>query len=367
MKNFFYKAKTLYRFWKTFENEKAAFLSGGMVKEFEDALAGFLEMKYAVAVASGTDALVLSLKAFGVGPGDEVIVPATSAFATAAAVRWVHATPVFVDVKSEDMLIDLAMVERAITRNTKAIIPVHLNGKIADMEAVRSLAKKHSLAVIEDAAQAIGSRYKNKSAGYFGDVACYSFNPHKILSAHDGGAVVTNNPDIAEKISLMRTYGARPGKIHLDHPMVGVSSRLSPYHAAILVEAIPFLPAVIRRSRENFFMYSTALSGIDNIAIPSLSSEEHFINGHRFFVLSKSKNALFPALKRRNPEIRTDHVVPLPYFTALNQKGCQKGDFPVAERIAREAVFLPTHSALSKDGVEAIADLIASFSGGGCE
>ncbi len=357
MENFFHQFKIFLALWDSIQKKDFG-LQNKAVAKFEKSLAEYLGVKYVIAVASGTDALILSLKAFDLGPGDEVIVPSVSAFSTAAAVRWVNAIPVFVDVRAGDMNIDSALIEAALTKKTKAVIPVHLNGKMAEMEIIRSIADRNSLIVIEDAAQAIGSKYKDKPVGHYGEVACLSFNPHKILGTYDGGAVVTNNKEVAEKIFYIRTYGAHPKEIHRNHPLIGISSRLSPLHAAILSEKLPGLSALVSHSRANYFLYVKMLADIGDWTVSQSPSDEHFINGHRFFFLTQRRDELFPVLRKTYNRIRTDHTVPLPYFPVLNVKNYKRGDFPVAEKIANEAVFLPTHYPLNLKDVEKISKAV---------
>lgn len=357
--DFFSQFKILVSLWEVIRKKETSFASQTAAR-FEKELAEFIGVKYVIALASGTDALILSLKAYDIGPGDEVIIPSVSAFATAAAVRWVNAIPIFVDVRIEDMLIDPQKIETAITSKTKAIIPVHLNGKMADMETITRIANKKSIPVIEDAAQAIGSQYKDKQPGHYGKMACLSFNFRKILGTYDGGAVITNDQKIAEKISLMRTYGAKFHEIHLEHPLIGISSRLSPLHAAILSEKLPKLERLIEHTRKNYFLSAKLLSGAGNWLLPQID-DDCFINGYRYFLLTSRRDELVKFVREAGGKIHVDHHVPLPYFDVLNSQGYQTGDFPVAERIAKEAVFLPTHPRIYKREIEKTVNLVKQF------
>lgn len=359
MNDFFSQFKILLSLWGVILKKESSFASQSVI-HFEKKMAELLEVKHVVAVGSGTDALILSLKAFDIGPGDEVIVPSVSAFATASAVRWVNAVPIFVDVRMEDMLMDPGKIEAVVTQKTKAIIPVHLNGKMADMETIMRIANKRSIIVIEDAAQAIGSKYKDKPPGHYGKVACLSFNFRKILGTYDGGAVATNDPEVAGKLSLMRTYGAKFHQIHLEHPLIGISSRLSPLHAAILYEKLPRLGYLVEQARKNYFLYAKLLSGVGDWLLPQIS-EDCFINGYRYFLLTAHRDELVKFVKEAGGKIHVDHSVPLPYFDTLNFQEYKIGDFPIAERIAKEAVFLPTRPGISKREVEKTVSLAKQF------
>ncbi len=287
-----------------------------------------------------------------------MIVPAVSAFSSAGAVRWLGAVPVFVDAR-EDGNINPDLIERAVTPKTRAIIAVHLNGKIAEMDTILAIANKHSIFLIEDAAQAIGAKYKGKPVGYYGDIACLSFNPMKILSAYgDGGAVVTRSKELAEKVYLMRTYGARPKEIHFNHPLVGIASRLNSFQAAALSIKLKSLERDIDDCRKNFFVYEKMLRAVPGISFLAATGDD-FINGHRFMILTAERNELKKFLHEKGVKTNSDHVIPLPYFSALNTGGYKEGDFPVAERIAQEALFLPTRGMASS--AEEVSALVKEY------
>ncbi|MBI2635310.1 MAG: DegT/DnrJ/EryC1/StrS family aminotransferase [Parcubacteria group bacterium] len=337
------------------------FMLGKPVRIFEKVLAEYTGAKYALGVASGTDALILSLKAFNIGPEDEVIVPAVSFFSTAGAIAWINAKPVFVDIELSSFNINPNLIEKAITLKTKGIIVTHLNGIMADMEKISELAKKHNLFLIEDAAQAVGSKYKNRHPGYYSDIACLSFNPSKILNGFgDSGAIITNNKTIADKISLLRMYGTTFENLSAKHPTIGVASRLSPFHAAIMNVKMENLDGIIRRRRENYFLYSRLLEGIGDLIIP-LVPQNYFINGYRYVVLTKKRNELHKFLRENRVDSRIQYGVPLPHFEAFCYLDYKKGDFPVAERIAEESLVLPTGSNIAEEDIHRVFALIKTF------
>src|SRR3989338_1814821 len=246
------------------------FILGKPVQIFERALSEYTGSKYALGVASGTDALILSLKACGIGPGDEVIVPAVSFYSSAGAVSWVNAKPVFVDVDSRDHNIDASKIEKAVNSKTKAIIAVHLNGRMADMDEILRIAENKSLKVIVDASHAIGSRYKEKPIGNFGDLICLSFNPTKTLGGYgDGGAILTSDEALAQKVYQLRIYGApKWPEIHHNNTIVGTASRLGTLEAAVLNEKLPYLNSVIAKQRENYFLYKEMLENVGDLEWP---------------------------------------------------------------------------------------------------
>lgn len=359
MKDFLFHLKILAAFWEIIS--KKDFLLGRTVKDFEERLSNFLGVKYVIGVGNCTDALVMVLKAFNVGPGDEVIVPAVSFFATAAAVSWVNAKPIFVDVDLKSLNINPNLLEKAITPRTKAVIVVHLNGRMADMEPIMRIARRKKLVVIEDAAHAIGAKYNGNGIGYYGDAACLSFNIQKILNTYgDGGAVVTNNPLVAEKIALMRTYGARFKEMDKHHSIIGIASRIQSFQAAVLAEKLKDLPSAIEQWRRNYFTYSKLLAGFKELEIPEIP-EEHFINGYRYVVFSKKRDELYRFLKDRGIDAGIRYNVPLAYLEAFSVLGYKTGDFPSAEKIAKESLVLPTNGRLSENEIIKISGLIKTF------
>lgn len=364
MDSVWFKLRALYRFWEIISKGKTFddFILARSVQEFERRLTEYCGATYALGVASGTDALILSLKAYDIGPGDEVIVPAIGFFSVAGAVAWVNAKPVFVDIEERSWNINPAEIEQAITPRTKAIIPVHLNGRMADMEPIAQLAKRKSLVVIEDAAHALGSKYKERSPGYYGDIACLSFNPTKILGGYgDGGVVLTNHQPIAEKISWLRRYGSRLPEFGIDHPVIGVASRLGSFQAAVLNTDMDAMDTIVRRTRENYFLYAELLAGIEDLKLPEIPPPEYFINGYRFTVRAAYRDQLRKLLRDNGTDARMQYGVPLPHFEAFKYLRYEKGSFPVTEKLASECLVLPTHDSLSRERIAQISDLIKRF------
>ena len=360
MKETLLNLKILLSFWDLIRRRD--FVLGETVRRLEKQLADFCGATYALGVGSGTDALILSLKACGVGPGDEVITAAVGFFSTAGAISWVNATPVFVDADADTFNIGVSKIEAAITSKTKAIVPVHLNGRMVDMEPILALAKKYNLFVIVDAAQAIGSKYKDKPIGQWGDLVCLSFGYSKILETYgDGGMIFTNRPDLAEKIALFRTYGAPSWKdIHTDNRVVGVASRLGSFQAAVVLEKLPFLTRMIERQRTNYFLYNELLKETEDITLPCNESD-YSINGYRLAMLTTRRDELQNFLSNHGEKLHNWYPVPLPYLPAFQNLGYKKGDFPVAEKIADECLILPTRYNLPAGKGARITNLINEF------
>ena len=360
MINQFLNLKILLAFWTVIRQKD--FILGREVQEIETKLAKFCGAEYAFGVGSGTDALILSLKACDIEPGDEVVTPTVGFFSSASAIAWVNATPVFVDVDLETFNIDVSKIEAVITPKTKAILPVHLDGKMVDMDPILEIARKHGLRVIVDAAQAVGSRYKDKSIGQFGDLICLSLNHTKILNGFgDGGMVFTNDKALAEKISMMRTYGAPTLKeSHSNNAIIGVASRLSSFHAAVLNVQFPFLESHIIKQRENYFLYQELLKRVGDLILPKERSN-YFTNGYRFSIRTKRKKELTDFLHKLGIRIMNPYAVSLPYLPAFKTLGYKTGDFPIAEEIAEESLSLPVHYSLVQDKIINITNQIRRF------
>jgi len=318
------------------------YILGEEVQEFETRIARYLGVDFAFGVANGSDALALALQALEIGVGDEVIVPAFTFFATASAVSRVGATPVFVDV-TNDYNLDLKAVKQKITEKTKAIIPVHLFGLPVRMGELLKLAAEHNLAIIEDAAQAMGSTYEFDPVGTLGEMGCFSFFPTKNLGAlGDAGLVVTNRADLAEKIKMLRVHGAKQ-KYH--HELLGINSRLDTLQAAFLNVKLPSLNGWIAARRKLAARYYTALAECQEVGLP----EEH--EGHtynQFTITTQKRNELRDFLEKAG--ISTTIYYPLtlpqqPVFTAL---GYHNGDFPVSERLTKTVLSLPLFPELTE-------------------
>ncbi|MEK7084663.1 MAG: DegT/DnrJ/EryC1/StrS family aminotransferase [Patescibacteria group bacterium] len=360
MNQFLLDIKILYSLWSVIRAQD--FFIGQTVENFEKSLCVFTRSSHAMGVSSGTDALILSLKALGIGAGDEVIIPAISFFSTASAVSWVGATPVFVDIDPKSKTIDVSLAEKAITKKTKAVIPVHLDGRMADVDALAALGKKRSIFIIVDGAHAIGSRYKNREVGECGDIVCLSFSFTKPFGSYgNAGAILTNNKALYEKIAPFRMYGATSKKgIYSNNSVPSGSHRMDSFQAAVLNCKLPLWHTWMKKQREHYLLYQKTLSGVPGIILPD-THPDFFHNGFRFTFLSQSKIALKEFLSRTGMSIPDYYSVPLPLLPAFKYMGHARGDFPVAEEFARESVTLPTRFSLSTRSVNAIAARIRDF------
>ncbi len=331
------------------------FILGEEVSLFERAFAEYCQVPHALGVGSGTDALQLACRALGLGAGDEVIVPAMTFAATAFAVSLCGARPVLVDVRHDDALIDPGKIEAAITPRTKAIIPVHLYGQCADMDAVSAIAAKHALAVIEDAAQAHGALYRGRRAGSLGDIGCFSFYPAKNLGAcGDGGAVTTARPDLAERIALLRNCGARE---KYQHRAVGLNSRLDTVQAAILRVKLRHLDGWNAARRQIADHYRAALGRVEGVE-PTLhrAGSVH----HLYVVRLAARDGVRKALNARGIGAAIHYPFAVHELEAYASLGYRPGDFPVAEDWALRCLSLPLYPELEPSEVEACVAALAA-------
>jgi dTDP-4-amino-4,6-dideoxygalactose transaminase len=338
--------------------DSTGFVGGAAVAGFENAFAKFCEVKHAIGVANGTDALLLALKALGIGRGDEVITAANSFVATAEAIVHSGATPVFVDVDPSTYNIDVNQIENHITARTKAIIPVHLYGQPADMLPIVDLARLYGLKVIEDAAQAHGARYYGRRAGSMGDAACFSFYPAKNLGAcGDAGAVVTNDPNVAEAVRKLRDHG---GLHKYEHDVVGHNSRLDSLQAAVLQIKLQHLEARNQMRRQHAHLYGELLSQIPGIVTPF---EPAGVAGvYHLYVIraeQRSRERLQEFLRENG--VQTGIHYPTPIHRTRAFAGLCGYDCAVAERFAREILSLPMYPELKKHQLEYVAELITDF------
>jgi dTDP-4-amino-4,6-dideoxygalactose transaminase len=335
---------------------RSAYIGGKVVDSFESAFAEFCGVSHCVGVANGTDALILSLRALGIGSGDEVIVPAYTFIATAAAVALTGAKPVFADITNLSLTLNPQAVERAITSKTKAIIPVHLYGHPADMDSLCSIAQSHKIDVIEDAAQAHGSLYKDKPAGSIGKLATFSFYPAKNLGAYgDGGAVVTNDPEIAEKIRRIANHGRT---VHYLHGEIGTNSRLDALQAAVLNIKLPHMRENIKLRRALAAFYNNLLSQTKGLQLPH---EEAWAKSawHLYVVRSNFRDTLIERLKENGIMAYAHYPLPLHLQDAFSSLGYSVGDFPIAERVANEVASLPFYPSMSQKQAERVAQVIS--------
>lgn len=327
------------------------------VAEFENNIASFLGVKYAVGVNSCTDALIFSLRATGIKPGDEVITVSHTFFATIEAIVHCQATPILVDV-GQDFLMAMDKVEEAITPQTRAIIPVHLNGRVCDMGKLMAIAKKHNLIIIEDAAQALGATFEGKKAGSFGLTGCFSFYPAKLLGGFgDGGVVVTDDQNIADKIRLFRDHGQ---KTKNEIVCYGWTSRLDNLQAAILNVKFKYLPEWIKRRREIATVYNEGLSDISEIKLPpSPNSDNKYFDVYQNYVLKAQKrDELAAFLKDKGVETLIKDPIAVHHHQNL---GLSHFHLPHSEQLAQEVISLPIYPELTEEQIKYVIDCVQNF------
>ncbi len=330
--------------------DRCDFILGQDVTRFEEEFAAYCGTRYAVGVDSGLSALELSLRALGVGPGDEVIVPAHTFTATAAAVTFAGATPVFVDADPVTWNIDVEKIEEAITPRTKAILPVHLYGLPADMNVILGLAEKHGLVVVEDACQAHGAVYKGQKIGSLGNAAGFSFYPTKNLGAcGDAGIVTTNSTSVAEAVRAMRNCGQRVKNVHELPPF---NHRLDTFQAAILRVKLNHLDEWVDSRRRLAHHYNRLLENSE-LTLPVEPPGYHHVY-HLYVVRVKNRDALQTFLKERGIGSAIHYPQPVHLQPFYVQKGHYKGQFPVAEALCDEIISLPMYPELTEEQVEVV-------------
>jgi len=340
--------------------ESTAFIGGKEVEEFEKEMAEFCGVKHAIGLNSGTDALFLSLKALGVGPGDEIITTPFTFIATAGVIANCGARPVFVDIAPGTFNIDASKIEKAITKKTKVIIPVHLFGQMVDMSEIMKIAKKYKLYVVEDAAQAIGAKYKSKMAGTFGDLGCFSFFPAKNLGAFgDGGMVVTDNDELAERIRLLKNHGSSPKEKYLNL-IIGTNSRLDALQAAILRVKLKYLSKWSKERAEKAFYYNEKLNRVGDIVVPVISSHRNHIF-HQYTIRTKSRDELQKYLKEKEIPTMVYYPLPLHFQPAFRDLTLQEGNFPESEKVSKEVLSLPIYPEMIKKEQDFIIKNIKEF------
>ncbi len=342
--------------------ESGRFILGKGGAKLESSVAGLCEVSHAVGVNSGTDALFLSLKALGIERGDEVITSPFSFFATVEVIMQCGAKPVFVDIEPATCLIDPLKIERAVTEKTKAILPVHLYGQMADMEAVNRIARKHKLFAIEDAAQALGASQmigkKRVMAGGIGDIGCFSFFPTKNLGAYgDAGIVTMKHRAIAKRIRLLRNHGSAQKYRHV---MLGYSSRLDEFQAAILLAKLPYLARWNRARQKIAARYTAAFKGLPGITAPLIVPENTHIF-HQYTIRTPRRDELRTFLEKRRIPTAVHYPLPLHLQPALKNLGYRRGDLPEAERAALEVISLPVYPELPLAAQKRVIDAIRAF------
>ena len=333
--------------------ESAAFVKGPKVAEFQAHLEQYTGAKHVIPVGNGTDALQIALMALGLKPGDEVITPTFTFIATAEVVALLGLTPVVVDVNWETMNMDIEAVRRAITPKTKAIVPVHLFGQCANMEALLYLAKEKHLFVVEDACQAIGATYtfangETRQAGTMGHIGCTSFFPSKNLGCYgDGGAIFTNDDELAVQIRSIANHGMT---IRYHHDRVGVNSRLDSIQAAVLDAKLPHLDEYIAARQTAAAYYDEAFADCEQLLIPGRESHStHVFHQYTLRVIGADRDALREGLAARGIPSMVYYPVPLHQQKAYRDPRYHDGDFPVAEKLADRVLSLPMHTALDNE------------------
>jgi dTDP-4-amino-4,6-dideoxygalactose transaminase len=323
--------------------DSGRFLYGPDVTKLESAVSAVCGTRHGVGCASGSDALLLSLMAFDIGPGDEVIVPSFTFFATASCIWRLGAKIVFVDVDPVTYNVDPALIEQAITPATKAIIPVHLFGQCADMDPIMEIANRHGLKVIEDTAQAIGAEYNGRPAGSIGDIGCTSFYPTKNLGGcGDGGMLTTNDDDIADRLRKLSAHGMRP---RYYHSVVGINSRLDTFQAAALNVKIAHLGRYSNQRRANADRYRRLFTaaGLDSQLVlpPEMPGQYHVWNQYTIRVPDGRRDEVRAYLGENSVGSDTYYPVPLHMQECFRDVGCELGSLPVTERVADEVMSLP--------------------------
>ena len=341
--------------------ESQRFILGPEVQALEEAIARYSQTAHAIGCASGSDALLLALMALGAGMGDEVVTTPYTFFATASSIARLGARPVFVDIEPHTFNIDPTRVERAVTSRTRAIMPVHLFGQCASLDALVEVSTRRGIPIVEDAAQAIGAEDQRRRAGSMGIIGCFSFYPTKNLGgAGDGGMIVTGDVELAERLRILRVHGSQ-SKYH--HAMLGINSRLDEMQAAVLRVKLSHLDqwSAAREQKAKRYARLFAEAGlIDRIALPYVRSNvRHIFN--QYVVRVPQRDKLVEHLKQSGVGTEIYYPVPLHLQDCFRYLGYSKGDFPAAEQAARDSVALPIYAELSAEQQHYVVDQIRSF------
>lgn len=333
------------------------FALGPAVADFEQKISAYCQSKYAIGVSSGTDALLVSLMALDIKPGDEVITTPFTFFSTAGCIVRIGAKPVFVDINPDSYNIDPALIEEKITEKTRAIIPVHLFGQAAQMKAINDIAQHHNLAVIEDAAQAIGASQDEIKCGNFGHCGCFSFYPTKNLSAFgDAGLVTTSSETLAQKLKILRDHGQNPRYFY---KMVGGNFRLDGIQAAVLSVKLKHLDSWNEKRRKNAAFYNEIFAD-SPVKIPKID-ENNFSIYHQYTVAVPERDRLQKFLADNNVGSAVFYPQPLHLQECFNELGYKQGDMPVAERLCDEVLSLPIYPELTQEQIEYVAGTVLKF------
>jgi dTDP-4-amino-4,6-dideoxygalactose transaminase len=335
--------------------ESSAFAGGPFVARFETEFAAFCQTHHALGVGSGTDALWLSLLALGVGPGDEVITVPNSFMATAEAISLCGARPVFVDVDEQTYTMDPGKLEQAITLRTQAIIPVHIFGQMADMDAILAVARRHGTPVVEDACQAHGAEYKGRKAGSLGVAGCFSFYPGKNLGAFgEAGAVTTDDPDLKTKIQALRDHGQA---VKHNHSSIGWNARMDGIQAAVLSLKLLRLSAANAARRAHARLYDELLADEPRVIRPAVGENQLHVY-HIYAVRVQDRDGVLERMAERGVNCAVHYPVPIHLQRAYGFLGLRPGSFPVAERCAHELLSLPMYPELSPEQIRFVVETL---------
>jgi dTDP-4-amino-4,6-dideoxygalactose transaminase len=333
------------------------FIMGPEVIGLESEVASFVGCGHGIGVSSGTDAILCALMALDIGPGDEVIVPTFTFFSTAGCVSRLRATPVFADIEADTYNLDVKALPRLITKKTKAIMPVHLFGACADMDTIMEMVKGTKIAVIEDAAQALSSKYNGRRAGSLGHIACFSFFPSKNLGGYgDGGMITTNDAHLGEKCRLIRTHGSKPKYYH---KIVGANFRLDALQAAVLRAKLPHLDAWSAARRRNAVMYDKLLAG-GPVKRPVVRGFNETIY-NQYCIRSTKRDALQAHLKEKGIGTEIYYPVPLHVQECFADLGYKPGSLPVSEEAAKQVLALPIYPELTEEQIKYVAETVRNF------
>ncbi len=340
-----------------------AFIQGPQVRQFAEALKNYVGAGFCIPCANGTDALQIAVMALDLKPGDEVILPVHTYVATAEVIALLGLTPVFIDVKADTFNLDVDQLEKKITSKTKAIVPVHLYGQCADMEPILSIAAKHKLYVVEDAAQSLGAEYifkdgSKKKSGTMGSIGTTSFFPTKNLGCYgDGGAIFTNDAQLAEKIKMIANHGQR---IKYNHDLIGVNSRLDTLQAAILLVKLKYITEYEQKRNAVANYYDKALNGISQIKIPVRAKNSSHVF-HQYTLQVEKRDELKKYLEEKGVPSIIYYPVPLHFQKAYQKKELGDGSFPVTEKLSKTVISLPMHTEIKPEELEYIVSQIKNF------
>jgi dTDP-4-amino-4,6-dideoxygalactose transaminase len=340
--------------------ESQHFILGPKVEQCEKSIAAYSNCSHGIGVSSGSDALLACLMAENIGPGDEVITTPYTFFATVGAISRLGATPVFVDIDPATYNMNVSQIASKITNKTRALIPVHLFGQVAEMDPVMRLAEQHKLVVIEDAAQAIGAEYQGRRAGSIGHYGCFSFFPSKNLGAiGDAGMIVTNDAQRAEKVRVLRGHGSKPKYYHR---VVGGNFRLDAIHAAVVSAKLPHLDSWTAARQRNAKRYDQLFHEMDlPIGLPVVATDRHIFN--QYVIRSSSRDELQAFLKNKGVGSEVYYPVPMHLQDCFANLGIKAGAFPEAERAAKESLAIPVYPELNDAQARYVVDSIAEFVG----